>query len=180
MSNDPVASDLDSHTHGPVHRFLSAGHAELDRLLDVAEDFESPAGVEAYAQFRRSLLRHISMEEKVLLPEAEKRRGSPHPLAARLRLDHGALAALTLPPASPAIFRALRTILAAHNPLEESPGGVYDACEQLAGAQAAQTLDAIQATPEVPVKPHLDNEKVLAAVANSLTRAGYDPHLLDK
>jgi hypothetical protein len=35
------------------------------------------------------------MEEKVLLPFAQKKRGGePLPIAAKLRLDHGALAAL--------------------------------------------------------------------------------------
>lgn len=180
MSERPTASETTITPHGPIYRFLRGEHERLDRLLDAAGDFASTSGAEAYAQFRRALLRHISMEEKVLLPDAERRRGAPHPLAARLRLDHGAMAALMMPSVSRAILQALHTILAAHNPLEESPGGVYDACEALAGSDAARLLAAIEATPEVPVKPHLDSEKTLAAVRHALERAGYDPHLLDE
>ncbi|MFZ0658597.1 MAG: hemerythrin domain-containing protein [Candidatus Binataceae bacterium] len=180
MSDRLTASETIAPSHGPIHRFLCGEHARLDRLLDAAQDFASSSGIAAYAQFRHALLRHISMEEKVLLPDAEKRRGAPHPLAARLRLDHGAMAALMMPSASRAILRTLRTILIAHNPLEESPGGVYDACEQLAGADAARLLSVIEATAEVPVKPHLDTEKTRTAVRHALERAGYDPHLLDE
>lgn len=180
MSGRPTTFETIIPAHGPIHHFLSGEHARLDRLLEGARDLASPAAVEAYAQFRHALLRHISMEEKVLLPDAEKRRGAPHPLAARLRLEHGAMAALMMPSASRAILHTLRTILERHNPLEESPGGVYDACEQLAGADAAGLLSAIEATPEVPVKPHLDTEKTRTAVGHALERAGYDPHLLDE
>ncbi|MGH7779119.1 MAG: hypothetical protein ACREQR_04745 [Candidatus Binataceae bacterium] len=45
-------------------------------------------------------------------------------------------------------------MLARHNPLKECAGGVYDVCEELAGASAAELLAALNATPQVPVKPH--------------------------
>ena len=61
-------------------------------------------------------------------------------MAAKVRLDHGALAALLVPTPTPVIITALRTILRAHNPLEEGPGGLYECCEQLAGAQAEALL----------------------------------------
>lgn len=44
-------------------------------------------------------------------------------MAAKLRLDHGALAALLVPTPTPAIIVAIHTVLAAHNSLEEGPGG---------------------------------------------------------
>jgi hypothetical protein len=58
------------------------------------------------------------MEEKILLPAAQRARGGePLPVAARLRLDHGALAALLVPTPNPTILSALRGILARHNAL---------------------------------------------------------------
>ena len=72
---------------------------------------------------------------------AERKRGSePLPLAARLRLDHGALAALMMLLPTHRTFRAVSAVLKAHNPLEENSGGVYDQCETLAGLDALSLI----------------------------------------
>lgn len=165
--------------HGEIWLFLAHDHARLDSLLERAGSCRSGEELAAYAEFRRALLRHISMEEKVLLPAAERARGTPLPEAARLRLDHGALAALMIPAPRPRIVGAIRVILERHNPIEECAGGVYDVCEELAGDAAAQMLAALKATPQVPVKPHLDTPKVYEALRHTLARAGYDEHLAD-
>jgi Hemerythrin HHE cation binding domain len=166
-------------SHGAIWNFLAGDHARLDSLLERAGECRSVEELAAYDQFRRGLLRHISMEEKVLLPAAERARGAPLPEAAKLRLDHGALAALMMPSPQPRVVRAIRFIFARHNPIEEGPGGIYETCEVLAGAVAADLLAALKATPEVPVKPHLDTPKVYEALRHALARAGYDQSLVD-
>ncbi len=165
--------------HGAIWRLLADDHARLDSLLERAGSCHSVEELAAYDQFRRALLHHIAMEEKVLLPAAERARGAPIPEAPRLRLDHGALAALMMPSPQPRIVRAIRFVLARHNPLEESASGVYDTCEWLAGAAASEVLAALKATPAVPVKPHLDTPQVNAALRRALARAGYDENLAD-
>src|SRR5690606_18715222 len=111
-----------------ITRFLTADHARLDALLDAATNQE-PHDLDAYAEFRRGLLRHIGIEEKVLLPAAQRASGgTPLPVAARLRLDHGAIAALLVPTPNPVIVATLRHILAQHNPIEEGTGGLYPTC----------------------------------------------------
>jgi hypothetical protein len=163
-------------TLGPISRFLIADHARLDALLRRA--FVTPGRIDhdAYAAFRKGLLRHIGMEEKILLPAAQRARGGePLPFATRLRLDHGALAALLVPSPTAAIGNAIRTILERHNALEEGPEGVYEACEQLAGAEADAVLAALRAAPEVPVHPHVDTPLVVEATRRAVARAGYDP-----
>ena len=165
--------------HGAIWRLLADDHARLDSLLERAGSCHSVEELVAYDQFRRALLRHIAMEEKVLLPAAERARGAPIPEAPRLRLDHGALAALMMPSPQPGIVRAIRFVLARHNPIEESAGGVYDSCEWLAGAGASEVLAALKATTAVPVKPHLDTPKVYDALRRAPARAGYDEHLAD-
>jgi hypothetical protein len=115
------------------------------------------------------------------LPAAQQARGGePLPIAAKLRLDHGALAALLVPTPTPTIIAALRAILAAHNMIEEGPGGVYELCEQLAGPEAEALLAQLHAAPEVPVAPHSDGPRVLAATRRALARAGYDFHVEEK
>ena len=79
----------------------------------------------AYAEFRNGLLRHIGLEEKILLPAARAARsGEPLAIASKLQLDHGALSSLLVPTPTPAIVAVIRAILECHNLLEESPAGV--------------------------------------------------------
>jgi len=177
--NAALKSDVMFPARGPVAEFLRNDHARLDALLKRVGSCRTADELAAYDGFRRGLLRHIAMEEKVLLPAAQHARGAPLEEAARLRLDHGALAALMMPSPTPAIARAIRTVLNKHNPIEEVPGGVYDACERLAGSASQQLLDRLRATPPVPVKPNLDTPKVFEAVRRALARAGYDEHLAD-
>ena len=102
------------------------------------------------------------------------RGGEPLPVAARLRLDHGALTALLVPSPTTAVVAAIRAILKAHNPVEEDPGGVYEQCEELAGAEADQILAQLQAAPEVKVLPHVDTPFLMEAARRAVARAGYD------
>jgi len=57
---------------GKIHCYLAGDHDRLDALLERA--MSDPANIDAaaYAQFRAGLLKHIAMEEKVLLPAAQK------------------------------------------------------------------------------------------------------------
>jgi hypothetical protein len=71
------------------------------------------------------------------------------------------------------IVATIRRILSAHNALEEGPGGVYEVCEQLAGAEAEALLARLRAAPEVPVHPHVDGERIMDATRRALERAGY-------
>jgi hypothetical protein len=163
---------------GPLFCFLAGDQARLDGLLRRAMTEASTIDRAAYTEFRAGLLKHISLEEKILLPAAQRwQGGDPLPMAAKLRLDHGALAALLVPTPTSAIIATIRTVLAAHNALEEGPGGVYERCEQLAGAEADALLAQLHAVPEVPVAPYADGPQVMGVVRQALARAGYDIEL---
>jgi hypothetical protein len=159
---------------GPIFRFLAADHARLDGLLQRAATDPDHIDLRLYSEFRAGLLKHIGMEEKVLLPTAQRARGDePLPIAAKLRLDHGAIAALLVPTPTPAIVSALRSILAAHNEIEEGPNGLYETCDQLLGAESGAVLDRLRRYPEVPLAPHNDEPRVMEATRRALMRAGY-------
>jgi hypothetical protein len=160
---------------GVIHRYLADDHRRLDALLEGAMSDPENIELSAYAQFRSGLLKHIGMEEKILLPAARRSRGGePLPVAAKLRLDHGALTALLVPSPTASVVAAIRAILKAHNPIEEDPGGIYDQCEELAGDGADQILRQLQEAPEVKVLPHVDSPFVMEATRRALARAGYD------
>jgi hypothetical protein len=122
---------------GPIARHLTADHARLDALLRRATARPDAVDAASYADFRGGLLRHVAIEEKLLLPAAQRARGgAPLAIAARLRLDHGAIAALLVPTPKPAIVETLRTILEAHDAIEEGPDGLYATCDRLLAAEA--------------------------------------------
>ena len=152
MANPTVGG---SSERGRIHRYLADDHARLDSLLERATLRLGNIEESAYAEFRAGLLKHIAMEEKVLLPAAQRlSHGRTLHVASKLRLDHGALAALLVPTPTAAIIEAIRCILSAHNAIEEGPCGLYDQCEELAGTEAGAILDALRNAPEVRLAPH--------------------------
>jgi hypothetical protein len=163
---------------GKIYRYLADDHERLDALLERAISDPENIDMSAYAQFRSGLLKHIGMEEKILLPAARRiRGGEPLPVAAKLRLDHGALTALLVPSPTPQVIAAIRTILNLHNPIEEDPGGMYETCEELAGPEVDEILRQLQEAPDVKVLPHVDTPFVMEAARRALARAGYDLEL---
>lgn len=155
-------------TFGPLHTFLQRDHARLDELLR-RSDATAAVDPQAFEMFRGGLLRHIAIEEKVLFPEARRLRGGePLAIARELRADHAALAALMVPTPTHETIAQVRAVLAEHNPLEEEPGGLYEVCERLAGAELDQLLARAQAVPEVPLARHFDGPRAFELIARSL------------
>lgn len=157
-----------------IGEFLTDDHRRLEGLLDAALARPAAADLATYGEFRAGLLRHIGIEEKVLLPAAQAAGGGePLAMAARLRLDHGAIAALFVPTPTPTIVATLRHILARHNVIEEGPDGMYAACDALLAERSAAVVAEMVAYPEVRVSEHNDAPGVMPAVARALERAGY-------
>jgi len=154
---------------GPLYQFLQDDHLRLDELLNRADADPNGIDMDAFEAFRSGLLRHIGMEEKVLLPQARRLRdGEPLGIAKQLRADHAALVGLLVPTPTHEIVATIRRVLVEHNPLEEEAGGVYEACEALAGAEAGALLTRIVAMPAVPTAKHFDGPRAFAAIENLL------------
>ncbi|MEO8327902.1 MAG: hemerythrin domain-containing protein [Nitrospirota bacterium] len=159
---------------GTVQHYLAEDHARLDNLLQRAVGEQDRIDHQAYREFRRGLLRHIAMEEKVLFPTIQRLRGrTPLPLTGKLRLDHGALGTLVMPTPTRAIIEFIRTILDAHNVLEEGSEGVYAQCERVAGVEIEDLLRRVQAVSPVTVAAYSDSPAVFATIRRVLMRAGY-------
>jgi hypothetical protein len=154
---------------GPIHQHLAHDHARLGALL--AQAIADPARVDlaAYQAFRAGLLRHIAIEEKVLFADARARRGGVRlPVTEQLHADHAALASLLVPSPTHALLGTIRDILAAHDPLEEDPGGLYDLCDELAGHEIAAVLARVHAIPPVRMAAHVDEPRVHEHIARLL------------
>jgi hypothetical protein len=159
---------------GAIHHYLAEDHRRLEDALQRAMRDSEHIDATAYLEFRGGLLRHIGMEEKILLPAAQAAIGAPLPLAAKLRLDHGALAALLVMTPTRPIVAAIRSILQSHNLLEEGPEGVYVQCEQLMGRKADELLGRLQSARPVAMAPYVDSPIAVASARDALRRAGYD------
>ncbi len=162
---------------GRVSRFFRDDHRRLESLLDEATAAPGRIAPEPFAAFRRGLLRHIGLEERVLLPALRRARGGePLPTARALRLDHGAIAALLVPTPTSEVVAWLVEVLRPHNAHEEGVDGLYgEADALLRGPAEEEVLDAIASFPAIPVNPHQDGPHVLRHVETciALAREGW-------
>jgi hypothetical protein len=152
-------------------QYLADDHARLDSLLRASIADEQRFDAEAFEQFRAGLLRHIGIEEKLLLPEARRRRGEPLALARALRIEHAALASLMVPTPDRGLAREIAGLLEGHNAREERDGGVYEECVELLGDEAAELLGRIRATPAPPLAKHFDGRGTCRTAADALSAA---------
>jgi len=158
-----------------LHAFFTNDHRRLEALLDGA--FARPGHIDhaLYDQFRAGLLRHIGMEEKILFVAAQEANGGePLPVQAKLRLDHGALTSLMVIPPSVELTRVIRHVLDLHDQIEEEPGGMYDACEQLTKHQTDALLERLALVKGTPVHPPNPSPKAIGAARRAMARAGFN------
>ncbi len=156
-------------TDRPITRFLAFDHERLDALLARAVRDRGAFDRAAFDAFRAGLLRHIAIEEKVLFPAVRAARGGePHPDWRRLRIDHGALTSLLVPPPTEELVGEIRAILGPHNLVEEAPGALYETCDALLRDGAAALLERMRSYPAVKVAPYRDGPRVLHRAQDAL------------
>lgn len=157
-------------TTRPILEFLAGDHARLDSLLATATAEGERIDLAAFGAFRAGLLRHIALEEKILIPAATAALGGEPPqLARRLRIEHGALAALLVPTPTSAIAGELRKILVPHNEAEEGPGGLYETCDSLLSGETADALlERMHSYPAVKVARYQDGPRVCRTAEEAL------------
>lgn len=161
-----------AHPLGPLARFFISDHRRLDEILRSATAVAGHVDPVRFEEFRGGLLRHIGMEEKVLLPAARRAQGGQQLSVARLlRADHGAIAALLVPTPTPEGVERLLSVLQPHNAVEEEPGGLYETCDRLLTREAPAILEELRAFPSVPLAPHQDSALVERHIAEVLDLA---------
>lgn len=141
--------------------------AELLGRADAGEGLD----LDAFEAFRARLLRHIGIEEKLLLATVRDVLGRPIERARRIRVDHGAIASLLVPTPDVALVSELRTLLDAHDALEEGDEGVYAECERILGARADALAAHARHFPDVPPAKHFDGPHVVRTAADALRSA---------
>jgi hypothetical protein len=156
-------------TRGPVASYLAEDHEVLDALLARAVGEPGAVDLDPFGEFRVRLLRHIAIEEKILFPALRAARGGEaHPDWVRLRIDHGAITSLLVPPPTPELVRELRSILEPHNAVEEAPGGVYAGADEALAREAGELVTRMREYPPVKVAPYRDGPRVLHRAEDAL------------
>lgn len=155
-----------------VSDWLAVDHQRLHALL-VAALADGSFDPLAFAALRAGLLRHIGVEEKILLPAARRARGGEAiERAWALRLDHAALTSLMVPTPDRALAEEVSALLASHDAKEEGPLGVYAECEALWTAPESALLAArAEAAPAVRVAAHFDGHGTHRTAAAALAAA---------
>lgn len=134
-----------------VHDYLGSDHERLDALL--AQALRDPERIDeaAYEAFRRGLLQHIAMEEKVLFPAVRAADGQASADVQRLHKDHGYIAHQLAIRPDRALAIDLQSVLERHNALEEGPAGVYARADALGEDEARTLVERMRAWPPVKV-----------------------------
>ncbi len=173
MVTPPSTPSEDGREHAcTIIDYVTADHTRLHELLDQA--MSSPhLDREAFATFRRGLLRHIAIEEKLLFPAVRQSRGGlPLDGAHELRIDHAALTSLLVPTPDQALCREILALLSTHDTKEETPGGVYDECARwLSGDQLILLGEQAAAFPEVRVVRHSNASNLYRTAEAALASA---------
>lgn len=151
-----------------LNDFLTSDHERVDALLSACVRADGSVDPVPYDEFRRGLLRHISIEERVLFPELRKRRGTTE-LEKQLHRDHAALVSLLVPPPTSVEIGQIVGILQSHNPLEEGEGGLYSLMEAL---DIPDLMERVHAIPAVPVMPNIDTPLVRTTIEQLLRERG--------
>lgn len=152
--------------------YLFEDHVRLHRLFERATRGLA-IDLRHFEAFRAGLLRHIAIEEKLLLPAARDARGGvPIERAHQLRIQHGAISSLLVPTPDHALCDELTSLLEAHNALEEGDEGVYVECERLIGPERSRALlEAAREFPEVRVAKHFDGAGICRTAQQALASA---------
>lgn len=152
-------------------RLLEDDHRRLEMLLDQAVANPDVIDLDAYAGFRAGLLRHIGIEEKLVMPPLRAEGGDAAALAAVIREEHSAIALLLVPPPTHALVEEIRSLLVQHNPREEGDEGLYAIADRLLGDELGAVLDKAAAYPPVPPAPYRDGPRVHYTAASALAYA---------
>lgn len=155
-----------------ISEYLHQDHIRLHGLLG-ATVAGPEIDLESFELFRGGLLRHIAIEENILLREVRLRLGDvAHPAAHWLRVEHSALTALMVPTPDRALVDEIRGLLAGHDRREGGADGVYANCVEILGTEVADELgERAAGYPEIRLMPHYDGPNVVRTAAEALASA---------
>ncbi|MEW5741657.1 MAG: hemerythrin domain-containing protein [Myxococcota bacterium] len=154
----------------PVTRLLAVEHAESQAKLDACVR-SGEVDLKRFDEFRHNLLRHIAIEERVLMPALTKALGKAPLFQNGLRKDHAGIAALCVPTPTREWLEDLKELLAHHQRVEEAPGGFYALLDQHVGGDP-HLLEQVARFPRLSLPDFVRGPKVRDLLEEVLSLTG--------
>lgn len=152
--------------------FLTQTHEELRDLLDKSLSVEG-VQLEPYEAFRTELLKHIGVEEHIVLPLVEERSPQRFFALKQIRLEHRAIGMLLALQPSGEIITVIRNLLKKHDFLEETPDTLYDILDDCCADDQPELLKRIREYPGLPLSDVVEETPTLEDARRAIYRAGY-------
>jgi hypothetical protein len=151
--------------------FLERDHAALSSALRKSRAPGGGVDLRAFDGFRHQLLRHIAIEERVLMPALVAALGQPPLFRNGLRKDHAGIAALCIPTPCLEWLQDLGELLEYHHHVEEGAGGFYDLLDAHLTDEATVRA-AIAALPPLRLPPFESGRRVRVLLRQVLAQTG--------
>ena len=142
-------------------------------MLDATVAPSGQVDLARFDQFRRRLLWHIAVEERLLMPRLIECLGRPPRFQKGMRKDHEGLVALCVATPNAEWIENLRELLGYHNQLEEQENGLFALVDQHFGDDPL-VLAAIDGLPPPEVPPFSD-ERVGEQIHAVMSALGLAP-----
>lgn len=135
-----------------IVRVMDNQHRRIEWLLTESLGDEAARALDlaAYGAFRETMLRHIGIEEKLLLSGLREAR-VPFTSAWAIHRDHAALASLMAAEPDLALVLEVARLVDTHMTLEEGPEGLFSVCARTLSEEAL--VVGAHAFPEVKPAP---------------------------
>lgn len=154
----------------PLTRLLAVDHAASQAKLNGCL-VDGQVDLKRFDEFRHLLLRHIAIEETVLMPALARALGAAPLFQNGLRKDHADIAALCVPSPTREWVEDLRELLAHHHRVEEAPGGFYASMDVHLGGDP-HLREQVASYPRLTLPDFVRGPKVRELLAGVLSLTG--------
>lgn len=153
-----------------VQRLLE-DHASNQGKLQACVRADGTVDLERFNEFRHGLLRHIAIEETLVMPALARILGAEPVMRKAQRREHAGIAALCVPTPSLEWIEDLRELLAHHQRVEEAPDSLHDLVAQhLADDEAL--LEAVKSFPRLTLPDFAHGPRVKALLQQVMVLVG--------
>jgi hypothetical protein len=148
-------------------------HQQLLSLFAAATGGGAVVDAARYEQFRRQLVQHIAIEEKVLMPALAGLLGQAfETVRNKLQQDHAAILALLVPTPNEVWLEDLREILVHHFAVEASPGQLHALAELYLRDDDQRLGESAAALPAIVLEPCEDGRGAPEVLARMMAAVG--------
>lgn len=155
----------------PATRLLLSEHHEHQVKLATCLLPGGGVDLRRFDEFRHGLLRHIAIEEKLLMPALARALGASPLFQNGLRKDHAGIAALCVPTPTREWVSDLKDLLAHHHRVEEAPSGFYALVDRHLGGDP-HLLEAVATFPALTLPDFARGSRVRDLLSQVLLVTG--------